>query len=92
MDLVADGPVRLFVPRGAGEPMTGKIVYDGPLPAPVEKGARVAHLKLFRGGSEVLDVPLKTAADVPLGSVPNRALDAGLELVASFFRRDVFKR
>lgn len=92
VDLVADGPVRLFVPRGTGDPTTGKVVYDGPLPAPVEKGAAVAHLKLFRGAAEVLDVPLKTASDVPVGSVPNRALDAGLELVAGFFRNNVFKR
>ncbi len=92
VDLVADGPVRLFVPRGASEPMTGKIVYDGPLPAPLDKGASVAHLKLFRGTGEVLDVPLRTATDVPTGSVPNRAFDAGLELVAGFFRNNVFKR
>ena len=37
--LVADGPVKLLVPRGAGERLTGKIVYTGPLLAPVEKGA-----------------------------------------------------
>ncbi len=92
VDLVADGPVRLFVPRASGDPLTGKIVYDGPIPAPVDKGAGVAHLKLFRGASEVLDVPLRAAADVPVGTVPDRALDAGLELVADFFRNNVFKR
>ncbi len=92
VDLVADGPVKLLVPRGASEPMTGKVVYDGPLPAPLEKGALVAHLKLFRGPSEILDTPLRAARSVEVGALPNRALDAGMELVATFFRNNVFKR
>ena len=90
--LVSDGPVALLVPRGATEPLTGKIVYDGPLPAPLDKGAVVAHLRLSRGGSEILDVPLKTEHAVPVGTLSDRALDAGMELVATFFRTNVFKR
>ena len=90
--LVADRPVKLLVPRGAAEALTGKVSYEGPLSAPVEKGASVAHLKLFRGSLEVLDVPLKTAEAVGVGTLPNRALDAGLELVAGFFRNNAPKR
>ena len=92
VDLVAAGPVKVFVPRGAAEPLSGKIVYDGPLPAPVDKDSPAGHLKLFRGSIEILDVPLRTAQQVPLGSIPTRALDAGMELVAGFFRDNVFKR
>lgn len=90
--LVADGAVKLLVPRGAAEPLTGKIVYDGPLPAPVEASAVVAHLKLFRGSAEILDVPLRTAQSVPVGSLARRAVDAGWELGATVIRNAVFKR
>ena len=45
----------------------GKIVYDGPLPAPVEKGTKIAPLKIWRGASLVLETPLRAAEDVPLG-------------------------
>lgn len=89
--LVADGPVKLLVPRGASEPLTGKVVYDGPLPAPVEANALVAHLKLFRGGAEILDVPLRTAQSVAVGSLAQRAVDAGWELGATAVRNVVFK-
>ncbi len=90
--LVADRPVGFTAARGATEPLTGKIVYEGPLPAPVEAGETVAHLKVLRGGAEVLDVPLKTGQAVPVGPLPRRALDAGWELVATFVRTNVFRR
>ncbi len=31
---------KLLVPRGSGERLSGRIVYDGPLPAPIEPGRR----------------------------------------------------
>ncbi|WP_131116710.1 D-alanyl-D-alanine carboxypeptidase family protein [Lichenihabitans psoromatis] len=92
VDLIADGAVKLLAPRGAAEPLTGKVLYEGPLVAPIAKGAQVAHLALYRGGAQVLDVPLRTAHSVAAGSLPNRALDAGMEVVATFIRTNVFKR
>jgi serine-type D-Ala-D-Ala carboxypeptidase (penicillin-binding protein 5/6) len=91
VDLVADGPIGLLVPRGSAEPLTGKILYEGPLLAPIEQGTPVARLVLFRGASQVLDVPLKTAQSIPVGTLSSRALDAGLELATTFIRNNVFK-
>lgn len=90
--LEAAGAVAVLQPRDGAEPLTGRIVYEGPLPAPVERGQLVAHLKLMRGSSEVLDVPLRTAQNVPIGSLARRAVDAGLELMTGVLRSDVFKR
>ncbi len=86
--LVAGKPVKLLVPRGAGEKLSGKITYTGPLSAPLAKGAPVAVLKILRGGTEILAVPLQAAEDVPVGSLPRRALDAGLELGGAVFRQN----
>ncbi len=89
--LVAGAPVKLLVPRGSGEPLTGKITYDGPLPAPVAAGAVVAQLRIYRDGGEILSVPLKTAAAVGVGSLPRRAFDAGLELGTTLIRQNFGK-
>lgn len=89
--LVADKAVTLLVPRGSAEKLSGKVVYTGPLGAPLEKGAQVAQLKIFRGTAEVLSIPLKTAEEVPVGSLPHRALDASLELVTSVVRKNFAK-
>ena len=86
--LVAAKPVKLLVPRGSGENLSGKISYAGPLAAPLAKDAVVAELRISRGGSELLSVPLQTAQAVSLGSLPRRALDAGLELGSAMIRRN----
>ncbi len=86
--LVAGRPVKLLVPRGTGEALSGRITYRGPLQAPVAQGATVAELHVTRDGADILVAPLKTAAAVGTGSLPRRALDAGWELGATLIRRN----
>ncbi len=89
--LASPRAVRLLVQRGSGEKLSGKILYDGPLAAPLEKGAEVAHLKIFRNTTEIMSMPLRTTMSVGTGSLPRRALDAGLELANDFIRQNFFK-
>ena len=84
--LVAEAPIKVFAARGTSEKLTAKIVYKGPLPAPLEAGEEVARLKVWRGASEVLDAPLKTAAAVAMGSLTQRAIDAGIEMAGGLIR------
>jgi len=73
--LAAKGPVRLFASRRGGERITARVSYRGPLRAPVAKGTLVGQLEVSRGDVKVLEVPLYTTADVPVGSLLDRALD-----------------
>jgi hypothetical protein len=43
------------MPRGATERLTATIVYQGPLMAPVQEGAEVARLRVYRGSVLALD-------------------------------------
>jgi D-alanyl-D-alanine carboxypeptidase (penicillin-binding protein 5/6) len=90
--LIAGGEVRILVPRTSAGKFTGRIVYTGPLIAPVEAGREVARLRIFRGTEQILDLPLKTAAAVEVGVLPRRAMDAGLEYATGLFRKFVVKR
>jgi D-alanyl-D-alanine carboxypeptidase (penicillin-binding protein 5/6) len=90
--LIADKEVTILVPRTATGKFTGRIVYTGPLIAPVEAGREVARLKIFRGTEQILDLPLKTAAAVEPGALPRRAMDAGFEYATGLFRKFVVKR
>jgi D-alanyl-D-alanine carboxypeptidase (penicillin-binding protein 5/6) len=90
--LIADKEVTILVPRTATGKFTGRIVYTGPLIAPVEAGREVARLKIFRGTEQILDLPLKTAAAVEPGGLPRRAVDAGFEYATGLFRKFVVKR
>ncbi|MEA2834966.1 MAG: hypothetical protein QOG66_3168 [Methylobacteriaceae bacterium] len=90
--LLASGPVKILLPRGSGEKLSGRIVYDGPLIAPVEEGKQVARLKIMRGQTLALDLPLTTGDSVTVGSLPRRAMDAGLEYATILFRKYVSKK
>jgi serine-type D-Ala-D-Ala carboxypeptidase (penicillin-binding protein 5/6) len=85
--LVSAGELRVLTPRGSGEKLSGKIVYTGPLIAPVAGGQTVARLKIYRGATLVLDAPLKTAEPVELGPLTQRARDAALELAMQLFHK-----
>jgi serine-type D-Ala-D-Ala carboxypeptidase (penicillin-binding protein 5/6) len=87
VSLVGDGPINLMVPRNSNERIIARIVYSGPLRAPVEQGAVVAKLRVSRGDIVALEVPLRAAEAVPRGGVTGRAFDAASELVIGLFRR-----
>ena len=87
--LVSDRDIAVLVQRESGEKLVAKIVYQGPLPAPVAAGEQVAMLKLYRGDAEILTAPLRTATVVGAGSLPKRALDAGVGYLGSLFRKYV---
>jgi D-alanyl-D-alanine carboxypeptidase (penicillin-binding protein 5/6) len=84
--LVPPDPVRVMVPKNGGEKLIARIVYKGPVPAPVKAGTPLGALKVWRDGNLVLEVPLKTAAAVAEGSMSQRAIDGVSELVINLFR------
>ena len=84
--LVAKGPVAVLVPRGSGDRLVAKIVYQGPLRPPVAMGAQVARLKVQRGDVQVLDLPLYAAEDAAYGTLTRRAFDAATEFVIETVR------
>jgi D-alanyl-D-alanine carboxypeptidase (penicillin-binding protein 5/6) len=90
--LLASGPVKILLPRGSGEKLSGRIVYNGPLIAPVAEGVEVGRLKIMRGQTQALDLPLTTGDSVAVGSLPRRALDASLEYATLLFRKYVSKK
>ena len=87
--LVSSIPIRLLVPRAMSDKLSAKITYSGPVPAPVTKGQPIGTLKVSRGESVVLEVPLQAGEDVGGGALHQRAFDAMGELVINVFRAGV---
>src|SRR5262249_20317963 len=84
--LTGDRVIRLLVPRNVSEKITARIVYTGPVPAPVEEGQAIGELRVSRGDNAWLEVPLRAAESVPRGNLTQRAFDAASELVVGAFR------
>jgi D-alanyl-D-alanine carboxypeptidase (penicillin-binding protein 5/6) len=89
--LIAPGTIRVMMPRNGSEHLLARIVYTGPVPAPVSKGQSIGKLKVWRGENLALEVPLQAAEDVGKGSMPHRAMDAATELMIGLFRAGVNK-
>lgn len=84
--LAARGPVTLLMPRNSQDKLVAKVIYSGPLKAPVTKGTEVARLEISRGPLKVMEVPLATMEDVPVGTLWQRAVDGAGVLVGDAAR------
>ena len=87
--LVSPTPIRLLVPRAMSEKLSAKVVYSGPVRAPVEKGQPIGTLKVTRGDNVVMEAPLQAGEEVGSGNLHQRAFDAMGELVINVFRAGV---
>jgi serine-type D-Ala-D-Ala carboxypeptidase (penicillin-binding protein 5/6) len=84
--LVGQGAISVLMPKNSSDHISAKIVYAGPVPAPIALGQQVANLNVYRGDSLVLEVPLYAAESVERGNLRQRAFDAAAELVIGLFR------
>ena len=86
VDLTADGVVRVMLPKTGADKLIARIVYNGPVPAPVTEGTRIGNLKVWRNDNLILTMPLKATENVGKGNMSQRAFDAVTEMIISLFR------
>jgi serine-type D-Ala-D-Ala carboxypeptidase (penicillin-binding protein 5/6) len=89
--IAPSGTIRVMMPRNTNERLIARIVYTGPVPAPVVKGQPIGKLRVWRGDNLALEVPLQAADDVGRGSMPQRAVDGATELMIGLLRAGVDK-
>jgi D-alanyl-D-alanine carboxypeptidase (penicillin-binding protein 5/6) len=80
--------VTALIPRGSPEAASARIVYDGPLVAPIAKGAEVGVLQVWIGGTLSQSRPVYAAEAVERGGLTQRAYDAAKELLTGWLRPD----
>ena len=62
--LVAPRPLAVAVPAGTSAPLNARVVYDGPIRAPIKAGQQVAELVVTGADMPEQRLPLVAAADV----------------------------
>jgi D-alanyl-D-alanine carboxypeptidase (penicillin-binding protein 5/6) len=78
--------VRLMVPKTGSEKLIARVVYTGPVAAPIQKGQTIGTLKVWRDNNLALQLPLQASEDIEKGSMTQRAIDAAGELAVGLFR------
>ncbi len=84
--LRAAGPLSIFVPITNRDRLIARIVYQGPVLAPVEEGAELGVLRVWIGDTLSQETPLYAAESVGKGSLYQRAMDAIEELAVGWMR------
>ncbi|TPI27053.1 D-alanyl-D-alanine carboxypeptidase [Mesorhizobium sp. B3-2-1] len=84
--LKAKGPIDIFLPITNRDKLTARIVYTGPVAAPVEEGQPVGALRVWIGDTLSQEIPLFAAESIGVGTLPQRALDAVKELAIGWLR------
>ncbi|MBO6719857.1 MAG: D-alanyl-D-alanine carboxypeptidase [Rhizobiaceae bacterium] len=84
--LRADGPVSIFVPITNRDRLIARVVYRGPVIAPVEEGTELGVLRVWIGDTLSQETPLYAAESVGQGSLYQRAIDAVEELAIGWLR------
>ena len=83
--LVGKGPIELLLPRGSRDQIKARVVYEGPVSAPVEEGQRIGVLRVTIGDDLTKETPLYAANFVGTGTVSQRAVDGLEELLLGWW-------
>jgi D-alanyl-D-alanine carboxypeptidase (penicillin-binding protein 5/6) len=84
--LASPEPVKVMVQKNGTDKLIARIVYNGPVRAPIEPGQRVGFVKVWRGANVAVEAPVYAAESVATGSTMRRAIDGASELVIGMFR------
>src|SRR6476646_5286054 len=84
--LVAKEPVKVRVHKSGGDKLIARVVYSGPVRAPIEAGQKVGVVKVWRSGNIAVETPVYAAEAIGTGSTMRRAIDGASELVIGMFR------
>lgn len=86
VSLVAKGDLSILVPTANEDLLKARIVYQGPIRAPVEKGTQVGVLRVFVGERLMQETPVFAGKNVAAGPLTKRAKDAAYELMTGWIR------
>ena len=89
--LVSPKTVEVMVQKNGTDKLIARVVYNGPVRAPVEAGQQIGVVRVWRGANIAMEAPVYAAESVGVGSTMRRAIDGASELVIGMFRLGVEK-
>src|SRR6201994_2776600 len=84
--LTTPEPVKVMVSKQGNDKLIARVVYDGPVRAPIAVGPKIGVVRVWRGPNVAMEQPVYAADAVGVGSTMRRALDGAQELVIGAFR------
>src|SRR5450432_1555480 len=79
-------PIKVMVQKNGADKLIARVVYNGPVRAPIAAGQPVGVVRVWRGTNIAMEAPVFAAEAVDKGSTIRRAIDGASELVIGMFR------
>src|SRR6202047_2888994 len=73
--LASPEAIKVMVQKNGGDKLIARVVYNGPVRAPIEAGQKVGVVRIWRGGNVASEAPVYAAEAVGKGSTMRRAID-----------------
>ncbi|TAI64396.1 D-alanyl-D-alanine carboxypeptidase family protein [Bradyrhizobium sp. Leo170] len=89
--LTSPEPIKVMVSKNGNEKLLARVVYNGPVRAPIQAGQQIGVVRVWRSGNLAVETPVYAADAIGTGSTVRRALDGAQELVIGMFRAGVEK-
>jgi len=89
--LASSQPIKVMVQKNGSDKLIARVVYNGPVRAPIAVGQQVGFVKVWRGANIAMEAPVYAAEAVGAGSMMRRAIDGASELVIGMFRASAEK-
>jgi D-alanyl-D-alanine carboxypeptidase (penicillin-binding protein 5/6) len=84
--LASSEPIKVMVQKNGNDKLIARVVYNGPVHAPIAPGQQVGLVKVWRGANIAVEAPVYATEAVGKGSTMRRAIDGASELVIGMFR------
>jgi serine-type D-Ala-D-Ala carboxypeptidase (penicillin-binding protein 5/6) len=84
--LASPEPIKVMVQKNGNDKLIARMVYSGPVRAPIESGQPVGVVRVWRGANIAVEAPVYAAESIGKGSTMRRAIDGASELVIGVFR------
>jgi D-alanyl-D-alanine carboxypeptidase (penicillin-binding protein 5/6) len=89
--LASPDPIKVMVTKNGNDKLIARVVYNGPVRAPIQAGQQIGIVRVWRGANIAVETPVFAAESIGTGSTVRRALDGASELVIGMFRAGVEK-
>ena len=83
--LTGNGPIELLLPRGSRDRIRAHVVYQAPVPAPVEEGQQIGVLRMTIGDDLAKESELYAVENIGVGTTRQRAFDGLEELLIGWW-------
>ncbi|MDK9696010.1 MAG: D-alanyl-D-alanine carboxypeptidase [Siculibacillus sp.] len=80
-------PIAILIQKGNRDKLKARVVYSGPIKAPVAKGQPIGRLVVTRNDSVVQEIPVEALQAVEAGTLRQRAIDGTREILIGLLRR-----